>query len=107
MAALVHPQETLKLLVRNSSSSFAALSRMVGRPDWWLARYVREGMPAELPPFERGRLARFFGVEEYELGGPRAPGAATRPLERGRQPASQKQKGRPVGRPSEFVDWGC
>jgi len=63
-------REKLSELVRERGSSFAALSRMLGRNSSYLQQYVTKGSPRKLEEIDRRRLAQFFGIGESELGGP-------------------------------------
>jgi len=51
--------------------SLASLSRMIGKNSSYLQQFVRKGSPRKLEEGDRGMLARFFGVDEVELGKPR------------------------------------
>lgn len=53
--------------------SFASLSRVLGRQDGYIARFVREKVPYQLAPAERARAAEFFGVPGPHLGAPARP----------------------------------
>lgn len=66
----------LDRLVGASPSSYAALSRMIGRNAAYLQQYVRRGSPKFLEERDRKLLANFFGVDEARLGG--MPSAAMR-----------------------------
>jgi phage repressor protein C with HTH and peptisase S24 domain len=48
--------------------SLAALSRMIGKNSSYLQQFVRKGSPRKLEEIDRAKLARFFGVDEAELG---------------------------------------
>ena len=61
-------RETLAALVRDKGSSYAALSRMIGRNSSYLQQYVTKGSPRKLEEDDRRKLAQFFGVSESELG---------------------------------------
>jgi hypothetical protein len=50
--------------------SLAALSGLIGRNASYLQQFVRKGSPRKLEENDRRTLARFFGVDEVELGGP-------------------------------------
>lgn len=63
-------RRALEALIGEGDASLAALSRMLRRNPAWLQQYLRRGSPKLLPEAERGRLARFFGVDEALLGGP-------------------------------------
>ena len=49
--------------------SLTALSALLGRNSSYLQQFVRKGSPRKLEEGDRGTLARFFGVDESELGG--------------------------------------
>lgn len=49
--------------------SLAALSALLGRNSSYLQQFVRKGSPRKLEEGDRGTLARFFGVDDSELGG--------------------------------------
>lgn len=61
-------RERLAGLARGRRCSLAALSRMIGRPDRYLDRYVRDGYPERLHGRDISDLAAFFGATERELG---------------------------------------
>lgn len=63
-------QRLLDLALRRGVS-LAALSRMIGKNPTYLQQFVRKGSPRKLEEEDRGRLARFFGVDEAELGRPK------------------------------------
>ena len=48
--------------------SLSALSRMIGKNASYLQQFVRKGSPRKLEEGDRRMLARFFGVDEAELG---------------------------------------
>ena len=64
----------LERLVASSPSSYAALSKMLGRNAAYLQQYVKRGSPQVLEERDRKRLADYFGIDEARLG---APGDAT------------------------------
>ncbi|HKR93578.1 S24 family peptidase [Novosphingobium sp.] len=61
------PQRLLEL-ADERRVSLAALSRMIGKNASYLQQFVRKGSPRKLEEADRGMLARFFGVDEVELG---------------------------------------
>ena len=63
---------TLEQLIADSSTgvSWASLSRMLRRPPGWLRYLAVNDRLHLIPADERGRLARFFDIDEWELGGP-------------------------------------
>ncbi|WP_395333573.1 S24 family peptidase [Novosphingobium sp. BL-8H] len=48
--------------------SLSALSRMIGKNASYLQQFIKKGSPRKLEEADRGTLARFFGVDEGELG---------------------------------------
>lgn len=48
--------------------SATGASKMLGKPQAYLGRFIREGVPERLEDSEIDRLATFFGVDPYELG---------------------------------------
>lgn len=68
------PRCRLAELVAADNSGYAALSRLIGRPDGFLRRFVVDGVPSRLRDKELALLAAYFGIAEQELGGvPAAP----------------------------------
>lgn len=61
-------RQTLVVLAGERRVSLSSLSRMIGRNTSYLQQFVRKGSPRRLDENDRGRLARFFGVEEVALG---------------------------------------
>ncbi|MDV3455621.1 S24 family peptidase [Sphingomonas sp. HF-S4] len=59
----------LEALMGEHGTSFAELSRVIGRNPAYLQQYVRRGSPRELAERDRALLARYFGVPEARLGG--------------------------------------
>jgi len=62
------PRRSLAATIATGASSRAALSRMIGRPDGYLSRFINDGVPRALRPDEHHRLATFFGVGDRALG---------------------------------------
>ncbi len=62
------PRRSLAATIAAGASSRAALSRMIGRPDGYLSRFINDGVPRALRPDEHHRLASFFGVSDRALG---------------------------------------
>ena len=63
-------RERLLELAQAKGTSLAALSSMIGRNPSYLQQFIRKGSPRKLEEQDRRTLARFFGVNEAELGGP-------------------------------------
>lgn len=64
------PRTRLHDLARSRGVSLAQLSALLGRNSTYLQQFVRKGSPRKLEETDRRTLARFFGVEEAELGAP-------------------------------------
>lgn len=62
------PRAALAAAVSASTVTYAALSRMIGRPDGYLSRFVVDGCPKALRADEHKSLAEFFGMDERALG---------------------------------------
>lgn len=62
------PRQWLLELAGSRGVSLAELSRMIGKNASYLQQFVRKGSPRKLEEVDRGRLARFFGVDEALLG---------------------------------------
>ena len=62
------PRTALAAAVSASTVTYAALSRMIGRPDGYLSRFVIDGCPKALRPEEHRSLAEFFGTDDRALG---------------------------------------
>jgi phage repressor protein C with HTH and peptisase S24 domain len=83
------PRNRLMELVAEHGASLSGLSALIGRNASYLQQFVRKGSPRKLEEGDRQTLARFFGVPESELGGPR-DGAAAAPSDQaaGRAPTT-------------------
>lgn len=62
------PRKALATAADARGTALAALSRMLGRPSGYLARFVRAGHPRALTATEHATLSAFFGVDERGLG---------------------------------------
>lgn len=68
----------LDRLIRLKGTSYAALSRMLGRNAAYVQQYIRRGSPSRLEDRDRRLLADHFGVEEQLLSrGAPASGSAS------------------------------
>ena len=56
-------------LVHAQGVSLSGLSALLGRNPSYLQQFVRKGSPRKLEEGDRRTLARFFGVDESDLGG--------------------------------------
>ncbi len=57
-------------LSQQRGASLASLSELLGRNASYLQQFIRKGSPRKLEEGDRRTLARFFGVDEGELGAP-------------------------------------
>ncbi|HMP56488.1 MAG TPA: S24 family peptidase [Novosphingobium sp.] len=75
------PRARLLELAEARKASLAQLSALIGRNASYLQQFVRKGSPRKLEENDRRVLARFFGVDESELGGAgeNSPGIAGKP----------------------------
>jgi phage repressor protein C with HTH and peptisase S24 domain len=61
----------LLALAEGRGVSLSALSRMIDKNSSYLQQFVNRGSPRKLEEGDRAMLARFFGVDEKELGAPK------------------------------------
>ena len=61
-------RENLRALAARHNFPLAPLSRMVGRPSDYLAKFVRGGGSERLKPSEQEILAKFFRVDRRLFG---------------------------------------
>ena len=64
------PRSKLLQLVGDSGASLSGLSELIGRNPTYLQQFIRKGSPRKLEENDRRTLARFFGIDEAELGAP-------------------------------------
>jgi phage repressor protein C with HTH and peptisase S24 domain len=62
------PREVLAALIERGGTSYAALSRLIGRNAAYLQQFVTRGSPRRLAERDRRLLAAYFGVSEAMLG---------------------------------------
>lgn len=55
-------------LIEEKGEDMASLSRMLGRNPAYIQQFIRRGVPRKLDEADRRTLARYFGVDESELG---------------------------------------
>ncbi len=67
---ITDPRAHLLALAEGRGVSLAQLSGLIGRNASYLQQFVRKGSPRKLEETDRRTLARFFGVEESQLGAP-------------------------------------
>ena len=64
------PRQRLLQLATERGASLSALSDLIGRNSTYLQQFIRKGSPRKLEETDRRTLARFFGIDESELGAP-------------------------------------
>lgn len=64
------PRTRLLELAHAQGVSLARLSELIGRNQTYLQQFIRKGSPRRLEESDRRTLARFFGVDESQLGAP-------------------------------------
>ncbi|MFN5903948.1 MAG: helix-turn-helix transcriptional regulator [Novosphingobium sp.] len=64
------PRLRLQQLAAQHGASLSGLSELIGRNSTYLQQFIRKGSPRKLEETDRRTLARFFGVDEAELGAP-------------------------------------
>jgi phage repressor protein C with HTH and peptisase S24 domain len=69
---MVDARDTLEELVRERGEDYTSLSRLLGRNAAYIQQFIRRGVPKKLDEDDRGKLARYFGIDESLLGAPPA-----------------------------------
>ena len=64
------PRTVLDRLIRERGDDYVGLSRLLGRNAAYIQQYIKRGTPRRLAEEDRRLLARYFGVDERELGAP-------------------------------------
>lgn len=82
---MVNPDSRARLLELATARgiSLARLSELIGRNQTYLQQFIRKGSPRKLEEGDRRTLARFFGIDEAELGAPEDISFAAAPAKRG------------------------
>ena len=70
MMVSTDPRARLLALATERGVSLSGLSELIGRNSTYLQQFIRKGSPRKLEETDRRTLARFFGVDEAELGAP-------------------------------------
>lgn len=65
------PRFVLDALIHERGEDYASLSKLIGRNAAYIQQYIKRGVPRRLAEDDRGILARYFGVPQHRLGGPR------------------------------------
>lgn len=60
----------LQRLIDERGEDYSGLSRLLGRNPAYIQQYIKRGTPRRLGEEDRRLLARYFGIEEAQLGGP-------------------------------------
>ncbi len=63
-------RKRLESLIKERGVDYLSISRLLGRNAAYIQQFMHRGTPKRLAEEDRGLLARFFGVDETELGGP-------------------------------------
>ena len=64
-------RENLERLIKASpKDGYASISTLLGRNHAYIFQYIKQGTPDRLNEIDRHVLARYFGVNDWELGGP-------------------------------------
>ncbi|RSY78059.1 helix-turn-helix transcriptional regulator [Sphingomonas koreensis] len=69
----VEARAALERLIERRGESYASISRLLGRNAAYIQQHIRRGSPRRLEEADRRKLARYFGVDDSELGGPASP----------------------------------
>lgn len=73
MAKRKDPQEVRALLdnlIQDSGADYAAVSRHLGKNASYIHQFIFRGTPRRLREDDRRKLAAYFNISEFELGGP-------------------------------------
>lgn len=65
----IDQRAALERLIRARREDYAGLSRLLGRNAAYIQQFIKRGVPRKLDSDDVQRLARYFGVDEAELGG--------------------------------------
>jgi phage repressor protein C with HTH and peptisase S24 domain len=63
-------RERLEELIRQRGDDYLGLSKLLGRNAAYIQQFMKRGTPRKLDEDDRRTLARYFGVDESELGAP-------------------------------------
>lgn len=62
---LIRVEHEIKALLQREGHAWAAYDRLLDKPAGWFARQVRQQRLHALPERERGRVARFVGIDPW------------------------------------------
>ncbi|MBK6801457.1 S24 family peptidase [Novosphingobium sp.] len=83
------PRARLLALATERGASLSGLSELIGRNSTYLQQFIRKGSPRKLEETDRRTLARFFGVDEAELGAPEENSPTTGGVPAGKTPRGE------------------
>ena len=66
----IDPRATLERLITERREDYASLSRLLGKNSAYIQQFIKRGTPRRLSEGDRQILARYFNIDEQELGGP-------------------------------------
>ena len=64
-------RQALDRLIKANGDDYMSLSKLIGRNAAYLQQFMKRGTPLKLAEKDRNILARYFGVDESLLGGPK------------------------------------
>jgi Peptidase S24-like len=67
---MIDVRAVLDQLIRDRGEDYASLSRLLGRNAAYVQQFIHRGVPRKLAEDDRRTLARYFGIDEAELGAP-------------------------------------
>lgn len=89
MMVSTDPRARLLALATERGASLSGLSELIGRNSTYLQQFIRKGSPRKLEETDRRTLARFFGVDEAELGAPEENSPTTGGVPAGKTPRGE------------------
>jgi Peptidase S24-like len=63
----------LERLMRERGDDYLSISKLLGKNAAYVQQFMKRNVPRKLKEDDRRVLARYFGVDEVDLGGPAAP----------------------------------
>lgn len=63
------PRAFLEQLIVERREEYAVLSRLIGRNSAYIQQFIKRGTPKKLSEDDRRTLAKYFGIDERQLGG--------------------------------------
>jgi hypothetical protein len=64
-------RQALDRLIKANGDDYMSLSKLIGRNAAYLQQFMKRGTPHKLAEKDRSILARYFGVDDSMLGGPK------------------------------------